>query len=133
GVAIGSYAGSAGLSNGLVASGAVGLGTNAAQTGYELTNIGGVYSTQNSGTYTVVYGANSSTGGTVATGAGAGIYALASGASNTADALYASNTSGTGYAGYFNGNVNITGSINVTGCTGCVAAGTTALSALTSS
>src|SRR6185437_12086672 len=40
-VAIGSYVGSAGLSNGLVVSGAVGLGTSSQQSGYELTTVGG--------------------------------------------------------------------------------------------
>jgi hypothetical protein len=139
GVAIGSYAGSAGIANGLVISGSVGLGTNSATTGYELTASGGLYSLQNSTTYAAAYVMNTTTTGTASTGAGAALYASATGASNTADALYATNSSGTGYAiyangrTYLNGTTTVSGNLVVTGsCTGCVATGSNALSALTS-
>ena len=133
--AIGTYAGTAGLSNGLIVSGNVGLGTSAAVTGYELTANGGIYGTQSSSTYAGVYGTNTSVSGagyggyfsTSTTGAGYGAYHIASGTGNTGYAgyftntstgvvnygLYASTSSTTGYAGFFQGAVNVTG--NLTG------------------
>ena len=59
------------------------------------------------------------------TGAGFGLYADETGASNTGYGLYASNASGTGWAGYFNGAVNVAGNLTVSSCTGCVAGSST--------
>ena len=69
---------------------------------------------------------NSTTTGSAASGAGAALYASATGAGNSAAALYATNSSASGYAGFFNGAVNITGPLSLTGgCIGCVAGAST--------
>lgn len=117
--------GTAGTINLATNGGAVGIGTTSPQTGYSLTANTGVYALQASTTYAAMNAMNTTVTGTVATGAGAAIYASSTGASNTADALYATNSSSTGYAGYFNGALNVTGTatianLNLTGgCTGC--------------
>ena len=98
----------------------VSIGTAGFQTGYLLNVAGGVYGTQTNGSYAGVSGINNSVG------AGTGIYAAETGASNTGYGIYALNSSTSGYAGYFNGAVNITGNLNLTGtCTGCVAGNST--------
>ena len=82
----------------------------------------------------------------ITTGAGFGVYTAMTGFGNTGYAgyftntstgalnygLYASTSSASGWAGYFQGPVNVAGNITVTSCTGCSAAGSNALSSLTS-
>src|SRR6201999_977577 len=91
GEAVGTYAGSAGLSNGLVVSGNVGFGVNGSQTGYEADVAGGGDSTQNNNAYAAIAGLNTSTTGGGYAGSfslaslttGYGVYSIASGIGNT--------------------------------------------------
>jgi len=134
GEAIGSYAGTnAAPTNGLIASGAVALGTSTTQSGYELTASGGIYGTQSSSSYYAVAGLNSAASGaayggyfsSATTGTGYGVYATIGGAANTGYAGYFSNTSTGGYAIYANGTMGAalvsgasspaTGTVAVTG------------------
>ena len=80
------------------------------------------------------------------TGAGYGVASAMTGLDNTGYAgyftntstgvlnygLYASTSSASGWAGYFDGAVNVAGNLIVSSCTGCSAAGSNALSAITS-
>ena len=137
-----------GFNGGNVAYGVYGE-TSSGNTAYATTY--GVYGTDAYGYYGVYGSQTQGSGGgyggyftNSSTGTGFGLYAEETGASNTGYALYASNTSSSGWAGYFNGNVNITGdsaisgtttvnNITITGsCIGCLAAGSNALSAITS-
>lgn len=104
------------------ASGAVDIGTTSAQTGYILNAAGGTYSTQTSNSaYGAVYGTNSGTG------SGYGEYGAMTGHANTGYAgfftntgtgainygLYATTSSTTGWAGYFQGNIYISGTMTL--------------------
>src|SRR6201999_1470635 len=106
------------------------------QTGYDLTVSGGIYGTQSSASYAGVQGVNTSISGTgygglfsaATTGAGYGVSSSITGIGNTGYAgyftntstgvvnygLYASTSSTTGWAGYFQGNVNINGDLTAT-------------------
>ena len=119
--------------------GTVALGSTTSVAGYELTTNGGEYATQTNNGYAGVAGLNSSTSGSgyggyfsaTTTGAGFGVAGSMAGIGNTGYAgyftntstgvvnygLYASTSSATGWAGYFQGPVNVAGNITVTSCT----------------
>ena len=127
------------------ASGNVDINTTTAQGGYILTVAGGLYSTQTTSGDAGIYGlynAASGTGygayfGNTATGAQYGTYSSTTGTGNTGYAgyftntstgvvnygLYASTSSTTGYAGFFQGAVNVTG--NLTGSNAALTGTTT--------
>ena len=127
-------------------------GTNSEVAGSGPTTYG-VYGTDAYGNYGVYGSQTKGSGGGYAgyftnnsTGAGFGMYGSEIGAANTGYAgyfantgtgsvnygLYASTSSASGYAGYFQGAVNVAGNLTVSSCTGCLGAGANSLSALTS-
>jgi hypothetical protein len=116
--------------------GNVDIGTTSAQSGYILTLNGAEYATQTSSSYAAVSGTNSAAGGTgyggyfsaSTTAAGYGVYGTLGTHSNTGYggyfsntdtssnvnyALYATVSGASAWAGYFNGNIYLNGTITL--------------------
>ena len=114
--------------------GGVSIGT-APATGYQLTVNSGTYSAQGVAAYAAVQGVHNATSGSgyggyfsaATTGSGYGVYGASTGTPNTGYAgyftnadtasvsygIYASASSPTGWAGYFNGNIYLNGTITL--------------------
>ena len=98
-----------------------------------VTNLYGLYATTTSNGPLVVtneYGIYAAADG-LATNSWGG-YFTNLGTSGVNYGLYASTSSASGYAGYFDGKVNVNGVLTVTSCVGCSAGATVSLSSLTS-
>ena len=103
----------------------IGVGGSTSTTGSGIGVYGNIYGTANTG-----YGVAGSNTGVSNTGYAGYFSNTSTGTVNYS--LYASTSSTSGYAGYFQGKVNVNGVLTVSSCTGCSAGSSAALSSITS-